>query len=44
MELVLVRQAYATMTIKVKKVRGPKPPPEPKKPPAPGKTGGPRKS
>jgi lon-related putative ATP-dependent protease len=44
MELVLVRQAYATMTIKVKKVRGPKPPPEPKKPPAPGKTGGPRKT
>ena len=38
MELVLVRQAYATMTVKVKKVREPKPPPEPKKPPAPPKS------
>ncbi len=44
MELVLVRQAYATMTVKVKKVREPKPPPEPKKPPQPPKTRGPQRT
>jgi len=35
MELSLIRQAYASMTVKVKKVREPKPPAEPKKPPVP---------
>jgi predicted ATP-dependent protease len=37
MELALVRQAYASMQVKVKKVREPKPAPEPRRPPEPKK-------
>jgi predicted ATP-dependent protease len=37
MELALVRQAYAAMAVKVKKVREPKPAPVPKTPPEPKK-------
>ena len=44
LELALVRQAYASMTIKVKKVREPRPPPEPKKPPEPRRTARRRKT
>ncbi len=40
MELAVVRQAYATMSVKVKKLREPRPAPEPKKPPAPPKARG----
>jgi hypothetical protein len=40
MELVMARQAYTTMSVKVKKVREPKPGPEPKQPPSPPKTRG----
>jgi len=37
LELSLIRQAYASMTVKVKKVREPTPPAEPRKPPIPKK-------
>jgi lon-related putative ATP-dependent protease len=37
LELSLIRQAYASMTVKVKKVREPSPPAEPRKPPIPKK-------